>query len=271
MDWLHRQETVEWVLFIGAFLGIAVWETFLPQHDSTWSVARRWRGHALLFAISGIVSAVLLRVSAVAVASAVSGSRFGLLNRPWLPALLRFALALGLLDLVRYATHRVFHAVPFLWRIHEVHHSDPDYDVSTAVRFHPLETLLDQLIFLAAVWLLAPDPLAVFVSELGTTLLNLFAHANGSVPAAIERLLQGVLITPQLHRIHHSQDIEDQQRNFGQTFSWWDRVFGTWRGGRGDQAFATGIRGLSDERIDKVGFMLREPFLTEDRNRSSTN
>jgi sterol desaturase/sphingolipid hydroxylase (fatty acid hydroxylase superfamily) len=259
---------VEWALFIGTFLGTAVWETFLPRQKSEWSVARRWGGHALLYAISGIASSVVFRSGAVALAAAVSGSRYGLLNKPGLPLLFRFLLALTLMDLVRYGTHRLFHSVAFLWRIHEVHHSDPDYDVSTAVRFHPLEAMLDQAIFLAAVWILAPSPAAVFLSQLMTAGVNLFAHANASLPSAVERLLNTAIVTPDVHRIHHSAAIDDQSHNFGQTFSWWDRLFGTWRARRSEKEFAIGIEGLRDERTIRVAFMLREPFLSQSRSRS---
>lgn len=190
----------------------------------------------------------------------VAGNRFGVLNRHWMPWSLRFIAAVVLLDLVRYLAHRAFHAVGFLWRIHEVHHSDPDYDVSTAIRFHPLEVVLDQLVFLLAVAVLAPPVAAVFASELLTTAINFFSHANGSLHRWAERMLGWGIITPGIHRIHHSVEITDQSKNFGQTFCWWDRLFGTFQEPVRDRVFVTGIKERRDLNSLGIAFMLRAPF-----------
>ena len=137
--------------------------------------------------------------------------------------------------------------LPLLWRVHEVHHSDPDYDVSTAARFHPIEVVSVQGAYLAAVALLAPPPIAVFLSELLTVVLNLFAHANASFPRKVEKCLGIVFMTPDVHRIHHSADEADHSRNFGQTFIWWDRIFGTY---------------LSQPRVGKGRNDYGDPWLT---------
>ena len=247
-------------MFIGTFLGVAVWETFLPQNKPEFSVGRRWGSHAVVFTVASLASGVIFRVSGVVMAAMVAGSRFGLLNRMWLPWGLRFLLAVFLIDLVRYLTHRAFHAVRFLWRIHEVHHSDPDYDVSTAVRFHPFELMLDQAVFLAAVAILAPPVAAVFASELLTTAINFFSHANGCLPGWAERMLGRVIITPNIHRIHHSEEIAEQSRNFGQSFCWWDRLFGTFQEPVRERVFVTGIKELREVNSLGIGFMLRAPF-----------
>jgi sterol desaturase/sphingolipid hydroxylase (fatty acid hydroxylase superfamily) len=257
---LQQREAAEWALFIGVFMAVAVWETFLPRSKCELPVERRWRNHLLLFAISSVAAGVIFRTGAVALAISAEGNRFGLLNRPWQTSAVRFVLALLALDLVRYGTHRLFHSVPFLWRIHEVHHSDPDYDVSTAGRFHPIELIVDQAVFLAAVILLAPPPMAVFVSQLLTSAENLFAHANAKLGALATRIAGLAFITPEFHRVHHSAEIADQSRNFGQTFSFWDRLFGTFETQRSGVEFATGIKGTRDWRTSGLGFMLRKPF-----------
>ena len=223
-------------------------------------MGRRWGSHAVVFTVSSLASGVIFRVSGVVVAAMVAGGRFGVLNRMWLPWGLRFVAAVALLDLVRYLTHRAFHAVGFLWRIHEVHHSDPDYDVSTAVRFHPFELMLDQAVFLAAVAILTPPVAAVFASELLTTAMNFFAHANGSLPRWAERVLGWGIITPGIHRIHHSEEITDQSRNFGQSFCCWDRLFGTFQEPIRGRVYVTGIKELRDGHSLGIGFMLRSPF-----------
>jgi sterol desaturase/sphingolipid hydroxylase (fatty acid hydroxylase superfamily) len=258
----HFQSTTYWILFVGAFLAVAVWESFQPKRELSGPAGRRWGSHALLLAASTIFVKVILRVNPVIVATAVAGSRFGILNKPWLPFAVRCAATVLLLDLTQYLIHRTYHAVGFLWRIHEVHHSDPDYDVSTAGRFHPLEVLIGQAGLLSVIALLAPPPAAVFGAELMTLLLNFFVHANASLPRPLERALRAVIITPDLHRTHHSDEMEEQWTNLGQTFSWWDRLFGTYldRPASGEDAIATGVKGLQNATSIKLGFMLSEPF-----------
>ena len=262
MPWIKIVGAGYWTLFVATFLTIAVWETFQPKRPLSYPAQTRWGRHALLFAVSGLAQSAVFRISPVLIAAAAANNRFGILNHAWLPYGVRWAAAVILLDLLHYATHRVFHAVPYLWRIHEIHHSDPDYDVSTAVRFHPIEVVSEQGIYVVAVVLLAPPPIAVFVSELLTVVVNLFAHANASLPRRIEKVLRLVFITPDLHRIHHSADMADYSRNFGQTFAWWDRVFGTCltEPKVGAERIVTGIPGLRNARSLGIGFMLTRPF-----------
>ena len=258
----HVQSATYWILFVGAFLVVAVWESFQPKRALCGPAERRWGRHGLLLILSTVFVKVILRVNPVIVATAVAGSRFGILNRPGLPFAARCAATVLLLDLTNYLVHRTYHAVGFLWRVHEVHHSDPDYDVSTAGRFHPLEVLIGQAGILSVVALLAPPPDAVFGAELMTLLLNFFVHANASLPRTIERALRHVIITPDLHRIHHSEEMEEQWRNLGQTFSWWDRLFGTYldRAAAGEEGLVTGVKGLQNPTSVEIGFMLSEPF-----------
>jgi sterol desaturase/sphingolipid hydroxylase (fatty acid hydroxylase superfamily) len=262
MSWNRFQGPAYWLLFVGVFLAVAVWESLRPRSPLDWPTERRWGRHAMILALAVIARNVLLPVSAVAVAVMVSGSRFGILSSAWLPFFVRCALTVLLLDLARYGIHRAFHALSFLWRIHEVHHSDPDYDVSTAGRFHPLEVVLEQGALLALIALLAPPPIAVFGDVLITVALNLFVHANASLPVPIEKALRKAIVTPDLHRIHHSERIQEQSRNFGQTFSWWDRLFGTFLAGAagGESGLITGIMELRNGASLGLGFMLAEPF-----------
>ena len=262
MPWIRFQGPAYWFLFVGVFLAVAVWESCRPRAPLDWPTGRRWERHAMILALAVIARNVLLPIGAVAVAVTVSGSRFGILNNPWLPFFVRCALTFLLLDLARYGVHRAFHALSFLWRIHEVHHSDPDYDVSTAGRFHPLEVVLEQGVLLALIALLAPPPIAVFGDVLITVVLNLFVHANASLPAPLEKALRRAFVTPDLHRIHHSEKMQEQLRNFGQTFSWWDRLFGTFlaKPAGGDDGLITGIKELRNSASLDLGFMLAEPF-----------
>jgi len=262
MSWIESASAGNWTLFVVTFLAVATWESFRPVRPLTSPAGQRWGRHGILYLICGILMTATFRITPVLLAVASVNNRFGLLNREWIPFALRFAATLIILDLVRYAVHRLFHSVYFLWRVHEVHHSDPEYDVSTAGRFHPIEVILEQGSQLAIILLLAPPPLAVFVSGLLTIVLNLFVHANAFLPGWAEQILRMVFITPGMHRIHHSEDIKEQTRNLGQTFAWWDRLFGTYsdQPQAGEAGLITGIKGLQNEGSLGLGFMLAEPF-----------
>jgi sterol desaturase/sphingolipid hydroxylase (fatty acid hydroxylase superfamily) len=262
MAWLKMEGAAYWALFVATFLAVAVWESFQHKRPLSSPAERRWSRHAILLAISGVVQTAVLRVTPAVVAWGARDNPFGVLNRPWIPFLVGWVVCILVLDLVRYGMHRAFHSISYLWRVHEVHHSDPDFDVSTAGRFHPLEVVSTQALYLAVIWLLAPPPLAVFAAELLALVLNLFAHANASLPGWAEKLLRVILITPDLHRIHHSEEIGEQSRNFGQTFPWWDRLFGTYLAepAAGEEGLVTGIKGLQNGRSLGLGFMLAEPF-----------
>ena len=261
MPWARIEGAAYWICFVAAFLAVAVWESFQPQRELSVPAERRWRNHGVMLVIAAC-STLLLRVSPVALSVMAAGSRFGILNKPPLPLLLRCALAVALLDLLQYWIHWSFHHVPWLWRVHQVHHSDPDYDVSTSARFHPVEVVASQAIHLGAIALLAPPPAAVLVSVLLTVILNFSAHANASLPAWAEQTLRFAFITPELHRIHHSRDMLEQQENLGQTFPWWDRLFGTYapRASAPEAAFKTGLEGLENGDGLSLSFMLAEPF-----------
>jgi sterol desaturase/sphingolipid hydroxylase (fatty acid hydroxylase superfamily) len=262
MPWMKFEGAAYWVLFVSAFFAIASWESLRPRTRLEWSTKSRWGRHAMILALAGIAQTAVFRTTPVILAALVSGSRFGLLNKPAIPFLFRCAVTLLVLDLTRYATHRAFHSVHLLWRIHEVHHSDPDYDVSTAGRFHPLEVVFTEAAYLAVVAVLAPPPIAVFAAELLTVVLNLFEHANASLPAWLEKSLRLVIITPDIHRIHHSEEIQEQSQNFGQTFCWWDRLFGTFQSGdeESNKVRVTGVKGLRNSTSLQFRFMLARPF-----------
>jgi sterol desaturase/sphingolipid hydroxylase (fatty acid hydroxylase superfamily) len=262
MDWLRLGSSVYWTCFVAVFLGIAIWESVRPKRELSERAERRWRNHAALLVITAVIGTLLLRVSPMVMAATVAGSRLGLLNKPWLPLVVRCALTVVLLDLLQYWIHWSFHHVPWLWRVHAVHHSDADFDVSTAGRFHPLEALYSEGIRFGAIALLAPPVAGVFAAELLGAIVNLTSHANASFPASVETLIRAIFVTPDLHRIHHSDDVAEQQRNLGQTFPWWDRWFGTYVSSArfGGGSFRTGLRELENRDTLGIGFMLAEPF-----------
>lgn len=256
------ESTIYWAVFVGAFFAVAIWESLRPGRKPTWPTERRWANHAALFFIAAATRTLVTRLLPVAVSAIAVANPWGLLNRDWQPQWLQFAATILLLDFAQYSFHRGFHSVSWLWRVHEVHHSDADFDVSTATRFHPIEVFGTQAAHLAVITLLAPPPFAVFLSELAALTLNFFEHANASLPPSIERWARAIFITPDIHRVHHSTEISDQSRNFGQIFSLWDRLFGSYRPQplAGTASVALGIRELQDASSQRLTFLLREPF-----------
>jgi sterol desaturase/sphingolipid hydroxylase (fatty acid hydroxylase superfamily) len=245
-----------------AFVTFALWETFRPRRALAIPAPRRWANHALLWFLSTAAGGWIYRASAVLVAAAAVSSPYGLLNRQGFPFWARCAIAVLLIDLLRYGQHYLYHRVFFLWRIHQVHHGDPDYDWSTGLRFHPAEALLSHGIYLAAIAVIAPPPEAVLGLELAEIALNLFVHANISLPRPVETLLRHVLITPDMHRIHHSDVVAEQNTNFGVVFPWWDRLFGTYipEPAAGQDKMAFGLRPAEPGRDHGLLAMLVMPF-----------
>lgn len=260
--WLQHEGNLKWALLLGAFVTFAFWETVRPRKILSAPTGRRWTYHAILAFLFNSPLIWLLRANAILVALAVTNTSFGVLNRPFLPYWLRCVLSVLLLDLFRYAQHRLYHSMPVFWRIHRVHHSDLDFDWSTGLLFHPAELLLTQGSYLALIALLAPPPLAVLGLELFIVVQNLFVHANIAMPDWLDARLRTVLITPDMHRIHHSEEVVEQNTNFGDVFPWWDRLFGTYveRPAAGHQKMKVGLQELPGPPGLNVLEMLALPF-----------
>jgi sterol desaturase/sphingolipid hydroxylase (fatty acid hydroxylase superfamily) len=261
VHWIRIESAAYWSVFVVAFLACAIWESFRPKRNFS-GTERRWGKHGILLIICTVASVALYRISPVVMALNVTGSRFGLLNRTWLPFAARCVIAILALDLVRYSTHRLSHSVGALWRFHQVHHSDPDFDISTALRVHPIEVVLTQGAYLLTVAVLAPPVVAVLIAELGSILQSFFSHANASLPRWVEKPLRAVFVTPDMHRIHHSEEVAEQYKNLSDIFPWWDHLFGTYveKPAAGDDKIVTGLKGFQNERSLGIGFMLAQPF-----------
>ena len=259
--WLPHRNSLLWGVLLLTFALCALWETFQPRRALAASTGRRWANHAVIWLLGDVAVVWIFRVGAVVAASAASAGHYGLLTRVALPSGVRCAIGILLLDLLRYGQHYLNHAVPVLWRIHRVHHSDRDYDWSTGLRFHPLEVLLTQGIYLGAIVAIAPPALAVLSLELADAAVNFFVHANVALPRWIETRLRRVVITPDMHRIHHSEEIAEQNSNFGIVFPWWDRMFGTYlrEPAAGQDGMAIGLDAYSHQHIGLTG-MLIQPF-----------
>lgn len=261
-SWGQIESYAYWGTFTVAFLGVSVWESVCPRGELSVPAGLRWRNHGLLLVAASLFSMLLLRSTPVLAAIAIQRGSYGLAWLEHLPAVASWVLTILLLDLIKYAVHRLFHSVPLLWRVHQVHHSDPDFDVSTGVRAHPLETVLTQAAALLAILTFRLPPAAVLAAELMACAQSCFQHANASLPERLEAVLRTWLVTPDWHRIHHSMDEADQQHNLGEIFPWWDRLFGTYcsRTMAGKEEFPTGLRGFKNAGSLRVAFMLATPF-----------
>ena len=212
--------------------------------------------------LDSILGRIVAPTGAVGFALFAEERGWGLFNMVALPVWLELLLALFLLDLAIYLQHRLFHYVPVLWRLHRMHHADLDVDVTTGARFHPVEILLSLGIkFLVVVPLGAP-PLAVLLFEIALNATSMFNHTNVWLPPAIERLLRWLVVTPDMHRVHHSIIRRETDSNFGFNFPWWDRLFGTYRPRpeAGHEAMTLGTEQFRNSKELRLDRMLTQPF-----------
>jgi sterol desaturase/sphingolipid hydroxylase (fatty acid hydroxylase superfamily) len=260
--WLLQHSSALYQIAMAAgFLLIAAWETLRPRREPVLSTARRWLVHGGFLVLGRGLMWLALPVGAIGLSVEVARSPYGLLNRTLLPFSLRCVLAFLLLDLALWVQHYLLHHVPLLWRLHQVHHSDADYDLSTGFRFHPIESLYLQGVVLLVIALTAPPVSAVIWFELVNVVQTYFGHANVRLPGKLDRLLRLVQVTPELHRVHHSIEVSDQNTNFGAVFTFWDRMFGTLRAeARDGDAIRFGLREVAAPRSTALWDMLKLPF-----------
>jgi len=215
-------------VFLAVFAALAGWERLAPARSLTLPRGQRWRANLGLAVLDALVVRVALPGSAIAFAAFVSAEGWGVFNRLSLPGWIPMIAGVVLLDLVVYFQHVLFHSVPALMRLHAVHHADPDFDLTTGIRFHPLEIVISMAIKLAAIAALGIPAPAVLVFEVLLNASAMFNHANASLPRRLEPWVRGLLVTPDMHRIHHSVLDAERNSNYGFCLSWWDRLLGTY-------------------------------------------
>jgi len=226
---LEHEATLRLSFFIGVFLMMAVWESLRPCRTLLVSKPKRWLNNLALVVINSVVLRLIFPTAAIGMATFAQQQQWGLLNYLELPPALAVILAVILLDLVIYLQHVLVHALPMLWRLHRVHHADLDFDVTTGLRFHPLEILFSMGVKFAAIILLGPAAVAVLIFEVILNAAAMFNHSNISLPPKLDRALRWILVTPDMHRVHHSVEDDETNSNFGFNLPWWDRLFGTYR------------------------------------------
>ena len=258
----------ETLIRLGAFGAVfalfGLWEYLAPRRVLRVAKRVRWRTNLALVVIDSLaLRLVALAVPLLAVGAAVDAGRlhWGLLNQIALPGWLEVVVALLALDLAIWAQHLVTHKVPLFWRFHRVHHADRDMDVTTGVRFHPVEIAASMLLKVALVYGLGPSSLAVLVFEVLLNGTALFNHANLALPGWVDAPLRLLLVTPDLHRIHHSNQRCEHDSNYGFSLSLWDRLFGTYRASpvMGQEAMTVGLEWQADQP-QRLGWSLWLPF-----------
>lgn len=249
--------------FAGVLLVMAVGEMLAPRRRLTVKKPLRWFSNLGLVALDTLAVRVVLPVGVVGMALIAQEHSWGLFNYVSLPGWLIVVLSIVVLDLVIYLQHILFHAVPILWRLHMVHHADLDFDVTTGLRFHTIEILLSVGIKVGAVVLLGAPPLGVLIFEVLLNATSMFNHANVRLPLWLDWLLRLVVVTPDMHRVHHSVIVRETNSNFGFNLPWWDYLFGTYRPqpAEGHESMTIGLSQFQDDWVAQLHWMLALPFV----------
>ena len=217
------------IAFAGVFVSLAVCEILAPRRKLLTSKVQRWFANLTLIALNPLSVVLIFPLLPIGLSMFASEQGWGLLNQWALPYWLEVLIGVVVLDFVVYAQHVLHHAMPVLWRLHMVHHADLDFDMTTGLRFHPIEIIVSMVIKLSAVAALGAPPLAVLIFEIALNSTAMFNHANIRLPGKLDRMLRLIVVTPDMHRVHHSVIIKETNSNYGFNLPWWDRLFGTYK------------------------------------------
>jgi sterol desaturase/sphingolipid hydroxylase (fatty acid hydroxylase superfamily) len=251
--------------FGGVFAVMAAWELVGPRRKQSVGRGSRWPSNLGIVALDTLLVRVLFPTTAVGLALFAEARGFGLFNVVALPAWVSVLASIAILDLAIYLQHVLFHAVPALWRLHRMHHADLEFDVTTGLRFHPIEILLSMAIKLAVVAALGAPAVSVLIFEVLLNATSMFNHSNVRIPLGIDRILRSLVVTPDMHRVHHSIVVREANSNFGFNLPWWDRLFGTYRAqpAAGHEAMTIGIEQFREPRELGLDRMLVQPFRSD--------
>jgi sterol desaturase/sphingolipid hydroxylase (fatty acid hydroxylase superfamily) len=260
---MSNEVTIRLGFFFGIFFIVAIWEVFSPRRVLTTSKPIRWLSNMSVVFIDSVIVHIIFPVLAVGLALIAEKNGWGLLNNYRLPYWFSIMAGVLVLDFIIYTQHVMFHAVPVLWRLHMMHHADLDYDVTTALRFHPLEIIISMVIKLSAVAVLGPPAFAVLIFEVILNGTAMFNHGNIRLPLQFDRVLRLLVVTPDMHRVHHSVIIRETNSNFGFNFPWWDRLFGTYRAqpAAGHEGMTIGLSQFREAKRLTLPWMIALPFI----------
>jgi sterol desaturase/sphingolipid hydroxylase (fatty acid hydroxylase superfamily) len=263
---MNNEPVIRFVFFFGSLILMALWETLSPCRRLSVSKSMRWFSNLGLAVLNTVILRAIFPFAAVGIAKIATEQSWGLFNVVSLPYWQTVVLSIAGLDLIIYLQHVMFHALPSLWRLHKVHHADRDFDVTTGLRFHPIEILLSMGIKIAAIVLLGAPVTAVLIFEILLNATALFNHGNVSLPPQLDRFLRWFVVTPDMHRVHHSVIPRETNSNFGFNLPWWDYLLGTYRS-HASLSHQDMTIGLSEYqttfKIEQLHWMLIMPFLKE--------
>ena len=259
---LQNEPAVRLASFACVFGVMAAWELLAPRRPQGIGRGTRWPSNLGIVVLDAVLVRILFPTGAVGLAMLAEAKGWGVLNAWAVPVWLAIPLAVVLLDLVIYLQHVLFHAVPALWRLHRMHHADLEFDVTTGARFHPIEIVLSMLIKLTVVAALGAPPVAVLIFEVLLNATAMFNHSNVRLPLPLDRVLRLFVVTPDMHRVHHSIVMRETNSNFGFNLPWWDRIFGTYRDqpAAGHDGMTIGIENMRDPGEQRLDHMLTQPF-----------
>ncbi len=226
---LQHELAIRLACFLGVFCSMSLWELAAPRRRLTVFKLLRWANNLALVVLNSVLLRALFPAAAVGVAAFATQQGWGLFNYFAVPLWMAMLVSVMFLDFAIYLQHVMFHAVPLLWRLHRVHHADLDIDVTTGTRFHPIEIVLSMLIKAAVILVLGPPVVAVAIFEVLLNATSMFNHGNVRIHPALDRVLRLLLVTPDMHRVHHSIEEDETNSNFAFNLSAWDRLFGTYR------------------------------------------
>lgn len=249
-------------IFTGVFALMAVWEVLAPRRQLLLGRGVRWPSNIGIVVLDTALVRVLFPMGAVAVALWCEAAGYGVMNVLAMPHWLAVPLAVIVMDLVVYGQHVMFHAVPMLWRLHRMHHADTEFDVTTGARFHPIEIVASMVIKIGVVAILGAPAIAVLIFEVLLNATSMFNHSNVRMALWLDRIVRLFVVTPDMHRVHHSIETHETHSNFGFNMPWWDRLFGTYRGQpeAGHDGMTIGLPVFRDFREQRLDNMLTQPF-----------
>jgi len=259
-----NENTLRLGFFFGTLAIMALWEIVAPRRALTVSKLMRWSNNLGLVFFNSFILRLLFPAAAVGVAVFAAEQGWGLLNYYSLPLAITIILSIIAMDFIIYLQHVLVHAVPALWRLHRVHHADLDYDVTTGARFHTIEIILSMLIKFATIVVIGAPVVAVIIFEIILNAMAMFNHGNVGLPKPLDTVLRWFIVTPDMHRVHHSIEDDETNSNFGFNLSWWDRVFGTYRDQprKGHTGMTIGIRTFRDpKQASWITGLLAMPFI----------
>ncbi len=262
-DWIVAHEsTVRLSAFFGVFGAMALWELVAERRHLRAPKGSRWVANISLLVVNTLAMRLFSPIAAMGIAAIAAERGWGLLNNVAIPYPVAVVASVVMLDFSIYLQHVMFHAVPALWRLHMVHHADVDFDVTTGSRFHTIEIVLSMGIKTAAVAVLGPPVVAVVIFEVLLNATSMFNHANVRLPLAADRVLRWIVVTPDMHRVHHSVTSRECNSNFGFSLPWWDRLLGTYRDqpAAGHEQMQIGLSHVQETR-QPLPWLLALPFI----------